>query len=83
MACIVALLVMIYTQAALLEERALSKTFCTYHDYTCYTGDSPSLRPSAALSKQITHCLACSAYAKECSAAETSLDVAMHLVGQD
>ena len=38
MTCIVALLLMIYTQAALLEERALTKKFCTYYDYTCHTG---------------------------------------------
>ena len=56
MTCIVALLVMIYTQAALLEERALSKKFPTYYDYTCHTGESLSCRcPSVTLSKQITH----------------------------
>ena len=58
MTCIVALLVMIYTQAALLEERALSKRFPTYYDYTCHIGESPGcLCPSVALSKQITHWL--------------------------
>ena len=58
MTCIVALFVLIYTQAALLEERALSKKFPTYYDYTCHTGKPPGcLCTPVALSKQTTHWL--------------------------